>query len=57
MGYVIIIRNPSNKKLLAVTEEDGDAVAEFSSESEANDAAHETTVCRAWGFEVVEIGL
>jgi hypothetical protein len=59
MSYVILVRNPKNKKLFAVTdgEDTGsfEYCAEFGTEQEATDAAHDTTICKAWGYEVVEV--
>jgi hypothetical protein len=55
MGYVLITRNPSNKKLVAIVDNDGDAIAEFSTEDAATEAAHNTTLCKAWGYEIIHV--
>jgi hypothetical protein len=55
MTFIITTRNPKSKKLLIITNEDDDYAAEFETEPEAMEAAHETTLCKAWGCEVVEV--
>lgn len=55
MSYIILTRNPRSKKLIPVVNDDGQTVAEFKSEAEALDAASDTTVCRAWGYDVIEV--
>lgn len=55
MGFVILTRNPSNRKLIAIVDGDEDNVAEFETEEAAIEAAHETTVCKAWGYQVLAI--
>lgn len=60
MGYVIVSRNPTNKRLIAIVDsgdpDRGDEqIAEFKTEQEALDAAENTTICKAWGYQVVEI--
>lgn len=54
-NYILATRNPFTKRLVLVTEDDGENVAEFESEQEAMDAADNTTICKAWGYELVEI--
>lgn len=54
-NYIIATRNPRTQKLVLVTNDDGETVAEFESESEAKNAADKTTICKAWGYEVVEV--
>lgn len=56
MGYIIVSRNPRTKRLIVVTGEDAETVAEFETESEANAVAMAVPVCEAWGFEAVEVG-
>lgn len=55
MGFIIVTRNPGNKKLVVIAANDQDDVAEFETESEATKAADETTVCRAWGYQLVGV--
>ncbi len=53
--FIILSRNPRSGKLLAVVDGDDPAiVAEYDTHSEALEAADNTTMCKAWGFEVVE---
>jgi hypothetical protein len=56
MSYVIVTRNPSNGKLIPITEGEGDDVAEFETEGQALAAAANTTVCMAWGYQIVDVG-
>jgi hypothetical protein len=56
MGYIITCRNPRTKTLVIVmTDEDDPNPAEFNTEDEAHMAAHNTTICKAWGYEVIEV--
>lgn len=54
MPYIIIARNPSNDKIVAVTDEDSESIAVFDTYDRACDAAQNVTVCQAWPFAVVE---
>lgn len=57
MGWVIFVRNPNNKKLSFIRDAgDEDLIAEFASQSEADDAARTSALCAAWGYELVEVG-
>jgi hypothetical protein len=53
-NYVIAVRNPRSKRLSFIMKDD-ETVAEFESEEDAREAADNTTICKAWGFELVEI--
>lgn len=55
MSFVILTRNPRSRQLIAITGSDDDGLAEFKTEQEAADAAAKTTVCRAWGYDVIEV--
>jgi anti-anti-sigma regulatory factor len=55
MGYIIVSRNPRTQRLIVITGEDEDQVAEFGTESEASAVAMAVPVCEAWGYEVVEV--
>lgn len=56
MGFVILTRNPTSRKLIAIIDSDDEyAVAEFKTESDAIKAAHNTTVCKAWGYKILEV--
>jgi hypothetical protein len=54
MGYIIVSRNPRGKKIIAVTDDDGN-VAEFGSEEDADQAAANTTMCIGWGYEILKV--
>jgi hypothetical protein len=55
MSFILTTRNPRSKKLVIISENDDGDPAEFKTESEALAAAAETTVCKAWGYDVIEI--
>lgn len=55
MGYVILTRNPRNKKVVAITDDDQHHLAEFETYDDAEKAARNTTVCRAWGYDIAEV--
>ncbi len=55
MSYIIVSRNPRNKKLVIITGEDEETVAEFATESEACAVAMAVPVCEAWGYQAVEV--
>jgi hypothetical protein len=53
MSFVILTRNPRTRQLIAITGED--EIAEFKTEEEAAEAAANTTICKAWGYDVIEV--
>jgi hypothetical protein len=55
MNYIIVTRNPTTKKLAIITDGESDVPAEFEDEREAMDAADETPICKAWGYEILEV--
>lgn len=57
MGWIIVVRNPRNQKLIAITNDERDDLAEFATEGEANAVAMAVPVCEAWGFQAVEVTL
>jgi hypothetical protein len=54
MSYIVVARNPSNNRLLALMDE-YDCVMSFKSRDEANSVAQSAIAFVAWGFEVVEV--
>lgn len=55
MSYILAFRNPRTKKLSVITDDNGN-VEEFETEAAATQTAGNTMACRAWGYEIVEIG-
>lgn len=55
MSYILLTRNPRVKKLVIVTDGDDNVPAEFESWDEARAAADNTTICKAWGYEIIEV--
>lgn len=55
MSYVILTRNPRTRELIAIVGSDDDGIAEFRTEKEAAETAAKTTVCKAWGYDVIEV--
>ena len=54
MSYIILIRNPRTKKLLAIEDRD-DNVDEFATEADAEKIAQGAEICQAWGYEILEV--
>jgi hypothetical protein len=54
--WIIVTRNPrkAKAKIVIIDDDDGEP-AEFESEALAMEAAANTSVCKAWGFDTVEI--
>ena len=52
--FIVVSRNPSNKRILFVSDEEGEPMV-FSSESEAESAGHTAPMCRAWGYLIIKI--
>lgn len=57
MTYILLSRNPRSNKLVIVTEneEEDNVPAEFESMTDAIEAAHNTTICKAWGYRIAEV--
>ena len=57
MSYIIIVRNPRTKSLMAVTsgDDDGRIIAEFETETDAIAAADNTMICKAWPYHFIEV--
>lgn len=56
MTFILVCRNPSNQHLLIITEGDAaDEPAEFVDRDAAVQAADNTPVCKAWGYQVIEV--
>lgn len=55
MDFVILYRNTQNKKIGFVSEEDPDKIAVFKSFEDAIDGARNTTICRAFPYQVIAV--
>jgi len=58
MSYIVVTRNPSNKRLIVITNTDdreNDLIAEFPDEAAAHEMAVKQIVCSAWGYDVLEV--
>jgi len=58
ISYIIVTRNPTSKKLIVI--EDGtvtgsSSIAEFSTEEKAYEVAYFSSICRAWGCEIIPV--
>lgn len=55
--FIIIFRNPWNKRVGAITLDDGDDsdLAVFNSYKEAEEAAENTTMTKVAAYEIVEL--
>ena len=54
MSYIILVRNPRNDGIIAISDETGDEIAVYETEEEAEEAARHITVCQAWPYVIVE---
>ena len=57
MSYILVSRNPRTHKLIVITGDDDDTVAEFATESDAAAVAMAVPICEAWGYEAIEVNL
>jgi hypothetical protein len=55
LRYIVLIRNPSNKALDVIMAADEDRIVEFETEDAAEQWAAESKICRAWGYQVVQV--
>lgn len=52
MGYIALTRNPRNKKLLTIEDEE-DRIVEYPTPEDAERAARALPLFEAWGFSVI----
>jgi hypothetical protein len=52
--WVILVRNPRSDKVFVIHRDEDDDAMVYGSRSEAEQAARELPVCRAWPYRVVE---
>lgn len=60
MSYIVVTRNPHTKRLVVITEtdhRDNDLISEFPDDDAARAMAEKQVVCRAWGYDVLEVAL
>ncbi len=56
MSYIITTRNPATRKLVIICDLDNaDQPAEYESIKAAAAVAADIPICKAWGFDVIEI--
>lgn len=55
MSFIIVTRNPRTKNLVIVTDGEDNVPAECATEAEAIESAHNTTICKAWGYDIIEV--
>lgn len=54
MAFFIVARNPSNDRLIVITENKDDLIATYPTEDDADEAARHVPVCQAWPYAVFE---
>lgn len=59
MTYIIVIRNPNNKRLFVISDGDVDGdnppAMEYETHEAAIEGADKVPICRAWEFDIVEV--
>jgi len=53
MNYIILTRNPGSNMIVAI-DDDGE-IAMFETEDDALACAHQQVLCKAWGYQIVEV--
>jgi hypothetical protein len=54
MSFIILVRNPRDKRVGAIQDDEPGVIHEFPTEGEAERFARSSKLCQAWGYEVVE---
>jgi hypothetical protein len=54
MSFIIAFRNPGNKKLDVLLDEN-DRILEYPTEEEADAIAEKIPACVAWGYSLLEV--
>lgn len=52
--YVMVALNPASRKPVAIVDDEGN-IATYPSYNAAQDAADNTTICRAWPYKIIEL--
>lgn len=58
MSFIVVTRNPHSKRLVIIRagdDDDDNLPAEYKSHLDAEEMARDQVLCRAWGYEIVEI--
>jgi hypothetical protein len=55
MSYIIVARNPMNKLIVTMNEDEWDRIAEFDTEEAADEIASSHPLFCAWGWQVLEV--
>lgn len=55
-NFIIVARNPNTGKLVVINDGDDEGCpVEFDDEWKAIEVADNTPICKAWGYQIVEI--
>lgn len=54
MNFIILTRNPNGRGVLAIMGED-DSIMQFETREAAEKAASNQVLCKAWGYQIVEL--
>lgn len=53
MNYIILVRNPNSKQVVAI--QNGEDIAMFDTHEAAEECAEDQTLCVVWGYQIVEV--
>ena len=55
MTCIVLVKNPNGGGVLAITEDDGESIAQWPTAKEAQDAIANHSLVKAWGGYVVDL--
>lgn len=55
MTCIVLVKNPHGGGVLAITEDDGESIAQWPTAQAAQDAISNHTLVKAWGGYVVDL--
>ena len=55
--YIIVLRVPRTKRVTCLHESDADKIREWPTRKAAETFAKQSTLCQAWGYQVIEVGM